>query len=247
MIPRTLRWRREDEPVREQLPLDLGHRPALGAADFLVAPPNAAAIAWLDRWPDWPGPALALYGPPGSGKTHMARVFAARSGAALIVAEELSVAGVPDLLAASHAAVVDAADRAGEQALLHLYNLLGERRGHLLVIAREPPARWTIALADLRSRLVAAPAVGLGEPDDVLFGAVLVKLFADRQLRVGAELVAWLVIHIERSFAAAQSAVAALDRAGLARRRPITVSLARVVLGVVEEGEQGSEPLPRDC
>ncbi len=218
-----------------QLPLDLGHLPALGREDFLVAAPNEAAVKWLERWPDWPQPALALYGPPGAGKTHLAHVFAARvraggATAAFIDAAALGIDTVPALLGAARAAVVDDAARASERGLLHLYNLLAERRGHLLIVAAEPPARWPVALADLRSRLVAAPAIGLSAPDDALLGAVLLKLFADRQVAVAADVIEYLVTRIERSFAAARAAAAALDAAALAEKRPITVPLARRVL-----------------
>jgi DnaA regulatory inactivator Hda len=217
--------------MQEQLPLDLGHRPALGRADFLVAPSNAEAVAWLDRWPQWPAPALALYGAAGSGKTHLAHVFAARAGATFIDAAALTTKRVPALLGEAQAAIVDDARSAAARPLLHLYNLVAERRGHLLIAAREPPARWAIRLADLRSRLLAALAVELSPPDDALIGALLVKLFADRQLAVGEGVVTYLTLRLDRSFDAAQHAVAALDRAALAEQRRVTVPLARRVLG----------------
>jgi chromosomal replication initiation ATPase DnaA len=216
--------------VSAQLPLELGHRPALGRADFLLAPCNAEAVAWLDRWPDWSAPALALYGPAGSGKSHLGHVFAAQSGARALDPGALATERIPASLGNARAAIIDGAERASEEPLLHLYNLLAERRGHLLVITRAPPARWAIALADLRSRLIAAPAVALRDPDDALIGALLVKLFADRQLTVGADVVQYLVPRLERSFAATAAAVAALDHAALAEHRAITVSLARRVL-----------------
>ena len=213
-----------------QLPLDLGFRPALGRADFLIAPCNSAAIAWIDRWPGWPAPALALWGPAGSGKTHLLEVWRARSNAVPIVPRALTSAAVPQLLGAAHAAAIDDAQGADEEALLHLHNILAERQGHLLLAAREPPARWVIRLADLRSRLLAAPAVAVEAPDDALLGAVLVKLFADRQLRISEDLIAYLLPRIERSFAAAQAIVAALDEAALASQRAVTVRLAREIL-----------------
>lgn len=213
-----------------QLPLDLPHRPALGRADFLVAPCNQDAIAWLDRWPRWPAPALALCGPPGSGKTHLAHVFAARAAARFIDPAALTTERVPALLGEAQAAIVDDAASAPEEPLLHLYNLLAERGGHLLVAAREPPARWPIALADLRSRLVACPVVAVAAPDEALIGALLIKLFADRQLQVGEGVVAYLALQLDRSFAAAQEAVAALDTAALAEHRRVTVPLAKRVL-----------------
>ena len=213
-----------------QLPLDLGFRPALGRADFLVAPCNEAAVAWIDRWPAWPAPALTLWGPAGSGKTHLLEVWRARSQAAAIAPQALNSAALPQLLGAARAAAIDEAERTEEEALLHLYNMLAERQGHLLLAAREPPARWAIRLADLRSRLLAAPAVAVEAPDDALLGAVLVKLFADRQLRISEDLIAYLLPRIERSFAAAQNIVAALDEAALAGQRAVTVRLARDLL-----------------
>ena len=147
-----------------QLPLSLPHRPALGRDDFLVAPANAEAVAWLDRWPNWPAPALVLAGPAGSGKTHLAQVFAARSGAVLLAAAALARAAPPALVADARAAVVDDAERADEEALLHLYNMLAERGWHLLLLARAAPARWGIALPDLRSRLLAAPVASWRRP-----------------------------------------------------------------------------------
>ena len=213
--------------MTEQYPLPLPHRTALGRGDFLVAPANEEAVAWLDRWPDWPAPALVLAGPAGSGKSHLAHVFRARSGAQLLAPEGLAEA-LPNL--AVRVAVLDRAERADEESFLHLYNLLAERRGHLLILAREPPSRWGVALADLRSRLLAAPAARLAAPDDALLAALLVKLFADRHVRPPAELVDWLVAHIERSSEAAAAAVETLDRAALTAGRPINVALARAVL-----------------
>jgi len=213
-----------------QLILDLGHRPALGEADFLVAPCNQSAIQWLDRWPAWPAPALTVYGPAGCGKTHLARVFAARSRAPIIEAASLATDSVPALLGNATACVVDDADRAAAEPLLHLYNLVAERRGGMLLTCQEPPARWPGILPDLRSRLGAAPVIAVAAPDDALLAGLLVKQFADRQLAVSEEVVLFLVHHMERSFEAARRLVAELDAAALRDHRGITIPLARAVL-----------------
>lgn len=218
-----------------QLPLDLGHRPALGREDFLVAECNAAAVAWIDRWPDWPGGGLALHGPAGCGKSHLAEVWRGRSGAIRLDAALLAGAEPPQLLGTARACVIDGlydsgAARPDERRLLHLYNLMRERGGHVLFAARAAPARWPVALPDLRSRLGALPAVEIGPPDDVLLAAVLVKLFVDRQLAVGADVIDYLARRMERSFEAARRLVAALDREALAAHRRIALPLAREVL-----------------
>lgn len=214
-----------------QLPLDFDHRPSLTGDDFLVAPGNKDAVAWLDRWPQWPGTALAIHGPAGCGKTHLVRVFMARSDAIIIGHEDLKCDGPPPVAPAY--VVEDAEDvlEAGlEEPLLHLYNTLAETGRRLLLTASRPPARWPVRLADLKSRLNAASSVGIGPPDDALVSAVLVKLFYDRQLRVDAEVVPFMVARMERSFDAARTLVAAIDTAALARQRNITVPLVRQVM-----------------
>ena len=225
-----------------QLPLDLGHRPAMGGLDFLVAPCNEQAVAWLDRWPDWPSPALVVHGPEGCGKTHLTHVWQVSSGAISLSAESLAAADPPALVGDAAACIIDNADAGiDERALLHLYNFMAERGGRLLLTGRAPPARWPLVLADLASRLRAAAAVAIGAPDDALIGGVLVKLFADRQLRVAPSVITYLLSHIERSFAAARRIVSLLDEAALAEKRRITMPLARDVLRRLEQTSQGSE------
>jgi DnaA regulatory inactivator Hda len=228
--------------VIDQLALDLGHRPALGRDDFLVAPCNAEAVAWLERWPHWPSHALAVFGPAGSGKSHLLAAFAQHHGNAIAVAgAALTTEAVPGLVGAGQVVMVDGLDDlADEGALFHLWNLTKETGRSLLLAGREAPARLRIALPDLRSRLSATAAVGIGAPDDALLAALLVKQFADRQLRVGEDVVTYILGRMERSFAAARAVVEALDQASLAERRGITVPLARTVLeGMDRDDRQG--------
>lgn len=214
-----------------QLPMALPHRTALGRSDFLVSASNAEALFWLDRWPQWPLGALLLHGPESCGKTHLAHLWRERSGGRIIGGAELAERDLPSLVVAGKRGLaVDDADRASEPPLLHLYNACREEGIGLLLTARRPPALWPIALADLRSRLLARLAVEIGAPDDTLLAAVLVKHFADRQLRVAPEVVRYLLARMERSLAAAAALAERLDAAALAAGRPVSVPLAREVL-----------------
>ena len=214
---------------RRQLVLDLPHRPALGREDFLVAPCNAGAVRWIDNWPEWPGSALVLCGPAGCGKTHLAAVWRSRSGGLPVDAASLSDAA-PET-GAPHRLLEDASGIGNESVLLHLYNRTVECGGTLLLTAETPPSHWDIRLPDLASRLRAVPVAEIGLPDDMLIGAVLVKLLADRQLRTAPDVIAYLIPRIERSFAGLRALVARLDSATLlSRRRTVTVPVARSVI-----------------
>jgi chromosomal replication initiation ATPase DnaA len=225
-----------------QLAFDLSRPAALGRSDFLVSDSNRAAVGWIDRWPSWPSPVLVLYGPPGCGKTHLARLWCERATAAFVAGAALDEASLPGMFTEERGRIaVDDADLAPERALLHLYNCCREQGGNLLVTARRPTGSWQIGLADLRSRLRAAAVAGIEMPDDALLGAVLVKHFADRQLRVRPPLIAYLIGRIERSFAAAAEIVAALDAAALAERQPIRIRLARKLFAA-----RSDQSLPSD-
>jgi DnaA regulatory inactivator Hda len=223
-----------------QLPLAFEHRPSLTGDNFLVVESNRDAVGWLDRWPDWPTPALVIYGPAGCGKTHLTHAFLARNGGRSLSILDLSADEPRDLIEDVPACVIEDAERflkAGlEGALLHLYNALKEGGGHLLLTSRQPPSRWQVRLADLRSRLNAATTVAIGAPDDMLMEAVVVKLFADRQLKIGPDVVAFMLARMERSFEAARDLVSRIDAAALNTQRKITQRLVREVL----EGEGGS-------
>ncbi len=221
-----------------QIPMDFGHLPAFSDADFLAAASNAEALEWVRRWPAWPAFALALAGPAGCGKTHLAHMFRDRSGGVLLAAASLTEDNVP-LLAEHMAVVVEDADRGvDEVALFHLYNLLRETGRFLLLTGRQAPARWRRALPDLRSRLAAMPVAAIHAPDDGLLEALLLKLFVDRQLRVGPDVLSFILPRMERSFAGARALVEAIDVAALARQRPVTVPLVRAVL-LGETGRDG--------
>ena len=214
-----------------QLALDLRTPPALGRGDFLVAPANAAALAQLDAPDAWPGGRLLLIGPEGSGKSHLAAFWAAETGALRVEARALRADAVDALLPEGGALVIEDAHRAGgaagaEQALFHLWNLAPARGAIVLLTARTPPRDWGLALPDLRSRMDAVSQQHLGRPDEALLAAVLVKLFADRQLAVSPEVVAALVARMDRDLGLARRLVAAIDASALAQGRRITRPLA---------------------
>jgi DnaA regulatory inactivator Hda len=221
-----------------QLALDLPARPALGRAEFYVAAPNRLALAQIDRWPDWPDGKLAVVGPPASGKTHLAHVWAARAAAQIVPAAALPAFDLERVADDSAVAVEDAdtisalgleAARA-EEALFHLHNRLALGGGTLMVTGAGRPATWRLKLPDLASRLRACVVAELAPPDDALLAAILVKLFSDRQLEVSPEVIDYLLPRIERTFAGAQAVVTRLDRMALARRRQVTVRLAAELL-----------------
>lgn len=220
--------------MSEQLAFNLPVRPALGREDFFVSPANALAVAQIERWADWPQRKMVLVGAHGAGKTHLTHVWADLSGARIIAATDLPGADIPALATAGAVAVEDAdeiaGDRAGEEALFHLHNLVLAEGGSLLMSARSAPPHWPLTLPDLKSRLEATATATLDAPDDALLSALLVKLFTDRQLNVSPRLIPYLVMRMDRSAAAAQALVAALDTRALETGRKISDKLAAEML-----------------
>jgi chromosomal replication initiation ATPase DnaA len=219
------------QQIPRQLALALEHAESFAREDFLSGPCNAAALALIDRWPDWPGQTVVLVGPGGSGKSHLAAIWAGAAGARFVAARSLAAALLPGALATGALVVEDlAAGQFDEQALFHLLNLAREDGAFLLLTARSAPAGWKLAIPDLASRLKALPVVALTAPDDILLRGVLVKLFADRQLAVDESLIGYLVKRIERSIAAARAVVAELDGEAMRQKRPLTRALAAEML-----------------
>jgi chromosomal replication initiation ATPase DnaA len=210
-----------------QLALALDHAESFAREDFLVGPSNAAALDLIERWPDWPDRIMVLVGPQGSGKSHLAAIWAAAAGARTAAARSLDSAAMPAAFATGALVVEDLAERRfDERTLFHLINHAREERAFVLVTARSAPTSWNIGVADLASRLRVLPAIELAAPDDALLRAIIVKLFADRQLAVEESLIGYLAARIERTFAGAQKAVDALDREALRQKRPVSRALA---------------------
>jgi chromosomal replication initiation ATPase DnaA len=225
-----------------QLPLDLPHRPSYAEEDFLAAPSNERALALLRLWPDWPHKVLLLVGPEGAGKSHLGAIWARRAGARIVSARDLAVETLPQL-ANPPALLVEDADDAPlrETEMFHLINLAMERGVFLLITARKGPDAWGVQTRDLLSRLRRAPSIAIEQPDEEFLRIILVKLFHDRQIKVEASLIDFLALRLERSFEAAQRAVAALDREALARRRAVTRALAAEWLAAGETAPHDEE------
>jgi len=213
-----------------QLALALDHAESYAREDFLSGPCNEGALQLIDCWPDWPASAIAVVGPEGSGKTHLAMMWATVAGARIVSARSLDEAALPSALATGALVVEDAAMATDERTLFHLINLAREEKAFLLFTARTAPTTWPFAIPDLVSRLRALPVVVLQAPDDAMLRAVIVKLATDRQLMLDEAVVRYIGTHIERSFAAARAAVLALDNEALRQGRPVTRALAADVL-----------------
>jgi chromosomal replication initiation ATPase DnaA len=207
--------------------------PAYGRDDFLVGEANRAAFELVERFPAWPSPAHLLIGPEGSGKSHLAAIFAETSGAPIIPAAEISMARLAELQTFP-ALVIEDADRGArdEPALFHLINRARDQAIALLITARSAPTFWGLATPDLLSRLRAMPQLTLGEPEDSLLSALYIKLFSDRQLSVKPALIRFMLQRSTRSYSAAKALVERIDQEAMARQRAPTRTLVAELLQI---------------
>ncbi len=222
----------------KQLPLDLGHQTGYSRDELIVTPSNTAAVNLIDQWPEWPASFMILAGPHGSGKSHLASIWAQKAEAVVVDPE---IPGAIEAAAKANANVLidGIGDRAlDEKALFHLINAAREGGRHLLITSRRWPSQWPVTLPDLMSRIKSAPMVEIAEPDDDLLSGVITKLFSDRQIAIDNMVVRFLVSRIERSLATAQNIVARIDRAALEQQARVTRQLASSVLTEMDLGQK---------
>lgn len=231
-----------------QLALDFPHRPSLGREDFLIAPCNQEAAAMVESWPNWPYFAVCIYGPEGSGKSHLANVFANNVAnitnfpykIPFIKASDITMENIRSLFEYNPCLVVEELnENINQEALFHLYNLYRDEGGNILFTSDRAPARLSFSLPDLRSRMNIVPAVEIKEPDDDILSALLVKLFMDRQITPTPEVINYAVTNMQRSFAYARKLVAEVDNISLSKKRAVTVAIVKEALNILEDDHQG--------
>jgi chromosomal replication initiation ATPase DnaA len=228
-----------DRNPREQLPLGFETRRSYERDAFVPGSTNEAALTFIDSWPDWPARVCAIWGPKGSGKTHLAHVWSARANASELRAADLSVDVVAQLESGGAYLIDDANAGEGGTALFHLLNFVNQTSGWLLLTGSEPPQRWRTAIPDLHSRLTAVPGIALDAPDETLLARALLKLFADRQLKLPEALIDYLVPRLQRSFAEAERIVEIIDTLALQQKRNISVEIGVQALRQLA-GERGA-------
>lgn len=234
--------------TNSQLPLEFTNKPYMGRDDFIVSACNCEAFALLDQWPNWPFFAICLYGPEGCGKTHLGHIFSDKVSVLThypypiphLEASRLTLDMPPQLFAENHCLIIENLnENIDEEALFHLYNLYSNEGGNILFTAKQAPARLHFKLPDLQSRLNIVPAVAISEPDDKLLAALLIKLFMDRQLLVSHEIINYIVVNMQRSFAYARKLVAEIDHISMAYKRAVSVAIVKEAIAELNSHNQG--------
>lgn len=234
--------------TKSQLSLEFTHNPYMGRDDFIVSACNREAFTLLDQWPNWPFFALCLHGPEGCGKTHLGHIFSDKVSVLThypypiprLEASRLTLE-MPPLLFTKHPCLIieNLNEQINEEAMFHIYNLYRNEGGNILFTARQAPARMHFKLPDLQSRLNIMPAAAISEPDDELLAALIIKLFMDRQLVVSREIVNYIVVNMQRSFAYAHKLVAEIDNISLAYKRAISIAIVKEAIAELNSNNQG--------
>ena len=222
-------------PPTSQLPFPFAAKRSIARDDFIPGSANAAALSFIDSWPQWPAKICALWGPCGSGKTHLSQIWRTQSSASELNAQSLTIEHMAELAPGGTFLIDDADQVVGGAGLFHLINFINQTGGWLLMVGEHAPQRWPTSVPDLHSRLTAIPGVNLESPDEALIARVLLKLFGDRQLKLPEALIDYLVPRLRRSFADAERIVALMDGFALEKKRNISIDIAALALRQIDE------------
>ncbi len=230
-----------------QLPLEFIPEPYLGKEDFMVAACNHEAFALVDSWPAWPFFAICIYGPEGCGKTHLATMFAHNVAnlanwpykVPVVRAKDIRFETLQLFEKCSCLIVEELSENVDNEALFHLYNHYRNEGGYILFTAAQAPARTRFTLPDLQSRMNIVPSVAINEPDDEMLSALILKLFTDRQIMVAPEIINYILLNMQRSFAYARKLVAEIDSISLARKRAVSLAIVKEAFSVLNDNHQG--------
>jgi chromosomal replication initiation ATPase DnaA len=235
-------------PTSSQIAFNFVPHPYLGREDFMVSACNAKAVQYIDNWPSWPYFAICLYGPSGCGKTHLSRIFSDRVSIMThypykipyIKAQKITLETTFDLFNKHRCLIVEDLDEnINQEALFHLYNLYRNEGGNILFTSQEAPARLKFTLPDLQSRLNIVPTIEIGEPDDEMLSALILKLFSDRQLMVSPEIIHYMINNMHRSFSTCNKLVEEIDNISLARKRAISINIIKEAIQNLTSQNQG--------
>lgn len=231
-----------------QIAFKFSPHPYLGRDDFMVSGCNFEAVQTIDAWPQWPFFAVCLYGPAGCGKTHLSQIFSDKVSVAThypykipcINASQITL-DTPHRLFAEHNCLIveNLNEDIDNEAMFHLYNLYRNEGGFILFTSHQAPARLNVKLPDLRSRLNIIPAIAIGEPDDEMLSALIVKLFSDRQLSVSPEIINYMLNNMQRSFSYCSRLVEEIDNISLARKRAVSIPLVKEAFAALDSHTQG--------
>lgn len=231
-----------------QIAFQFSPQPYLGREDFMVSNCNFEAFQTIDSWPEWPFFAICLYGPKGCGKTHLSRIFSDKVSVMshypykipCIKADKVTLETPFELFKQNRCLIIeDLSQNINQEAMFHLYNLYRNEGGNILFTAEQAPARIGFSLADLQSRLNIVPSIAIGEPDDEMLSALVLKLFNDRQLLVSPEIITYMVQNMQRSFEYCNKLVAEIDNISLARKRAVSIPLIKEAIQTLNNTSQG--------
>ena len=231
-----------------QIAFQFSPQPYLGREDFMVSSCNFEAFQTIDSWPNWPFFAICLYGPKGCGKTHLSRIFSDKISVLThypykipsINADKINLEKPFELFKQHRCLIIeDLTPNINQEAMFHLYNLYRNEGGNILFTSEQAPARMNFSLADLQSRLNIVPSIEIGEPDDEMLSALILKLFNDRQLLVSPEIITYMLQNMQRSFEFCNKLVAEIDNISLARKRAISINIVKEAIQSLNNTSQG--------
>ena len=219
--------------MSDQLILKFPSHQAYKKEDFYVSPSNQEAYDLINSWPKWIKRTVNIFGPSGSGKSHLASILKSKTSYLQVEGKNLDDEIFFKFKIKESLIIEDLDEKVSEKLLISLWNTILQDNKYLLITSKKPINSFKFKLRDLMSRVTSSIIIGINLPSDDLISVILAKNFSDKQITVEKKHIDYIVKRIDRSYEKISQFILTLDKYSLKKGRPFALKLIKEVLKMI--------------
>ena len=201
--------------------------------DFYVSPSNQEAFDFVNSWPKWLKRIVNIYGPTGSGKTHLASILKNKTSYLQLDSKDLNEQNFLKFKTKEALVIENFDDTVSEKKLFSFWNMALQDNKYFLINSIKPINSYNWKLKDLKSRINSCLIIGIKLPSDDLISVIIAKNFSDKQIKVEKKHIDYIIKRIDRSYEKISQFILTLDKYSLKKGSPFGLKLIKEVLKMI--------------